>query len=102
VIAALENREVLVAWLATALPSSDLLKAAAIAAEQERAARAAAAPFAVGDEVDALLRGRWRRAIVRVVECDLIGEFRYRVSPARMDGTWSGHVQHAYGIRPVE
>jgi hypothetical protein len=77
-----------------------------------KAARIAAAPFQVGDEVVALVRTRWTAAIIRsVVAREYVGwswydQCDYEASPRVKDGSWGvpvhvgGGSVHEVGWEP--
>ena len=69
-----------------------------------RSARVAAAPYVVGEIVEAELRGKWQRAIVREVNVDVSFDAPWlTVSKAKADGGWSKARVHAFrNVRKVE
>lgn len=63
------------------------------------AAYEAAAPFHVGDVVEARDGSVWREAIVRVVDARSQTWVWYRVSFPKKDGEWSKVGRHAFDVR---
>ncbi len=61
-----------------------------------------AAPFQVGDVVEAQVRAmKWEQAIVRAINTSG-AQFWYMVSLQKTDGTWGTQERHAFNrVRPV-